>query len=134
MGHLRLCLPLLLATLVCGEGQCRAAEKYVFPEGQHGKGRLQYISGVPVLSVAGTPEEIGEQVGVLALKPATRILDYPEDLLKSVGFSKALPLFAAAGNKMVAHFPADYQKEMEALVKAAGARRERVVIGNTLFD
>jgi hypothetical protein len=56
--------------LVCVAGLARAAGPFRFPEGKHGKGELKYISGVPVLVHAGTPEEMGEQMAVLGLKPA----------------------------------------------------------------
>src|SRR5438552_8602483 len=47
-----------------------AAEKpFRYPEGKHGRGELKYVNGVPVLTVAGTPEEIGEQIGVLTIRP-----------------------------------------------------------------
>src|SRR5207249_10385214 len=43
-----------------------AAEKpFRYPEGKHEKGELKYVNGVPVLTVEGTPEEIGAQIGVL---------------------------------------------------------------------
>jgi hypothetical protein len=35
---------------------------------------------------------------------------------------------------MVRHFPADYRRELEAMVKTAGVPRDPVVVGNTLFD
>ena len=47
----------------------RADEPFRFPEGTHGKGELKYRDGLPVLVVAGSPEEMGEQIGVLAIKP-----------------------------------------------------------------
>ena len=68
-------LVLLHARPVCG------ADPFRFPEKRHGKGELRYINKIPVLTVEGTPEEIGEQVGILAVKPATRVLDYPRGLL-----------------------------------------------------
>ena len=48
----------------------RGDQPFRFPEGKHGKGELKYRNGLPVLIAQGTPEEIGEQIGVLAVKPA----------------------------------------------------------------
>ena len=48
----------------------RGQEPFRFPEGKHGKGELKYRNDLPVLIVQGTPEEMGEQIGVLAVKPA----------------------------------------------------------------
>src|SRR5437588_12167865 len=88
MIRLRLLMP-LIAGLVLHAISTRPAsaaapaEPFRFPEKQHGKGELKYINKIPVLTVEGTPEEIGEQVGVLALKTAVRVLEYPRGLLDS---------------------------------------------------
>src|SRR5437879_8516254 len=49
------------------------AEPFRYPEARFGKGELRCVNGLPVLTVAGTPEEMGEQVGKLAALPAKRI-------------------------------------------------------------
>ncbi|MBI1914642.1 MAG: hypothetical protein HYS12_07875 [Planctomycetes bacterium] len=121
-------LVLLHALPPCG------AEPFRFPEKRHGKGELRYINKMPVLIVEGTPEEIGEQVGVLALKPAVRVLDYPRGLLDQFSVGGLWGLAVKQGKAMVEHFPADYRTEMEAMAKASGAPWDKVVAGNTLFD
>src|SRR5439155_12873572 len=105
-----------------------------FPEGSFGKGALWYVNGLPVLRVAGTPEEIGEQVGVLAVAPAQRILDYPRELLRRLHLGLLWGPLVKAGDHMVEHFPADYRAELEATVRSAQVSRDPVVAGNTLFD
>jgi predicted choloylglycine hydrolase len=122
-----------------------AAEPFRYPEGKHNQGRLTYVQGLPVLVVAGTPEEIGEQTAVLAVKPAGRVLDYPEDILRHVAarvpglpgelaYRTARQFFVSTGLAMLRHFPPDHRQEMEALVKAGGFDRQRIVLGNTMFD
>ncbi len=112
----------------------RAAEPFRYPEGKCGKGELRYVNTVPVLTVEGTPDEIGRQVGTLAVRPATRLLAYPKDFLKAFGLELAWPLFVRAGKGLLKQFPADHLAEMEALVKAAGADWDTVVAANTMFD
>ena len=110
-------------------------EPFRFPEGKHGStGELRYLQGIPVLTVSGSPEEIGEALGTLALKPGKRALQYPQDLLQlhKVGFLWGM--FAYSGNNMVKGFPADYRTEMDAMVKASKTDRAGVVVGNTFFD
>jgi isopenicillin-N N-acyltransferase like protein len=112
-----------------------SAEPFRFPVGTHGPtAELKYVKDVPVLIVAGTPEEMGEAVGTLALKPAPKALGYPRDLLKRVAMERLWNVFVTGGEGMFKHFPADYQKELEALIKASGAGRDGVIVGNTLFD
>jgi hypothetical protein len=59
----------------------RAGEPFRFPEGKHGQGELKYRNGVPVLTVSGTPKEIGEQVAALIAQPSARLLKYPREVL-----------------------------------------------------
>jgi isopenicillin-N N-acyltransferase like protein len=105
-----------------------------YPEAKHGNGSLKYINGIPVLTVQGTPEEIGEQKGALAVKPGARLLKYPRELLKAHGVDVAWPVIVKTGLGMYDHFPTDYQKELEAAAKASDVDKETFIVGNTLFD
>jgi len=111
----------------------RAADPFRFPEKEHGKGKLKYTNGVPVLVVEGSPEEIGDQVGTLAAKPADKILNYPKDLLDRFKVPLGWQVFYKAGTGMLPQFPADHRQELDAMVKS-GVDREKLVVGNTMFD
>ena len=65
----RLCF-LCVAILCLGSATGFAGDPFRYPEGRHDKGELRYINGIPVLTAVGSPEEIGSQIGVLALKPS----------------------------------------------------------------
>ncbi len=111
-----------------------AAEPFRFPEGSCAHGWLRYVNGVPVLTVHGTPEEIGEAVGALALEPARRMAFYPDDLLRHYGCLLLRTTFVHQGNRMFGHFPVDYQRELEAIGRSSHVERECLILGNTLFD
>jgi predicted choloylglycine hydrolase len=111
-----------------------AAEPFRFPEASHGKGKLQYINDLPVLIVEGTPEEIGEQVGILAAKPAPQILNIFQEFLKIRGLEKAWPWLVQVSHLMEAQFPPDYVKEMEAAAKASSLDRDKVIVLHTIYD
>src|SRR5205807_6387216 len=49
----------IVAFIFCCPALSKAEEPFRFPEASHGKGKLQYINDLPVLTVEGTPEEIG---------------------------------------------------------------------------
>src|SRR3712207_6948997 len=51
-----------------------------FPEARHGKGQLKYVNELPVLSLEGTPEELGEQAGVLAVRPGAQLLNLSQEV------------------------------------------------------
>jgi isopenicillin-N N-acyltransferase-like protein len=112
----------------------KAADPFRYPEATHGKGSLKYVNGIPVLTVEGTPEEIGEQIGVLATKHAAKLLTYPKEVLKVFHASLTWPLLVKEANAMVPNFPKDYLKEMDAELKATEGDRELLVVGNTMFD
>jgi hypothetical protein len=110
----------------------RAAEPFRYAEGRHGKGELKYVNGVPVLILAGTPEEMGEQMGVLALKPSGRLAGLIKDVAKN--FGPAWPVLARVCDALFARFPAEYRREVEAMARAGGWDRELLVVANTISD
>src|ERR1051325_6960336 len=109
---------LAFAVLLCAGFAGRAGEPFRFPEGKHGKGELKYINKVPVLILTGTPEEMGEQMGVLALKPAAKGVAIAKEILKREKLDALVPILVALGNGRLAQYPEAYRKEFEAMVKA----------------
>lgn len=135
MATLRLARPsflLVFAAVFALSG--RADEPFRFPEGKHANAVLRYVCGRPVLVVRGSPDEIGEAVGVLAVRPAERMMHYPSDLMNHYLIGASYEPIAAAGRKMFKRFPPDYQRELDAIVRASGADRDDVIVGNTVFD
>jgi hypothetical protein len=110
------------------------APSFRFPEGNHGRASLLYHNGVPVLSVAGTPEEMGESIGMLAVRSAVRMSAYPDDLLRLYRATWTRRLLVWAGERMVSRMGADHRAEMESIERASGVERGCMVLGNTLFD
>jgi hypothetical protein len=112
-----------------------AADKpFRYPEGKHGKGTLKYIKGVPVLTVEGTPEEIGEQIGALTVKPVGGFEKLFKEFLKFQGAEKAWPFLVKACTTLYKRMPADHVKEIDALAKASGIDRDLFVVANTIMD
>lgn len=125
-----LCLAILFLRSVTGVG----AEPFHFPEGRYDKGELRYVNGIPVLTVSGSPEEMGEQIGELALKPSFSLVQHFDDYLKKKGLDKLSTVVFAASETLYQRFPSRYRRELEAMIKASGANRNLVVLGNTGFD
>jgi hypothetical protein len=111
-----------------------AAEPFRYPEAEHGKGKLKYVNDLPVLIVEGTPEEIGEQMGILAVKPASKVLNIFHEFLKLRGLEKAWPWLVKVSNLMEAQFPPDHLREMDAAAKATGFDRDTLIVLHTLYD
>src|SRR3954451_8931229 len=101
----------VLAAVVCAlgvlllAGPLRADPPFRFPEGKFGTGELKYRGGLPVLTVAGTPEEIGTAVGVPALNPGLRVARYPEEILRNFFVGYLYWPALKVGRGMVEQFP-----------------------------
>jgi isopenicillin-N N-acyltransferase-like protein len=126
-----LTIPFLLALVA---SQTLAEEPFRYPEARHGKGELKYVNGVPVLRMEGSPAEVGEQLGVLALKPARRLLEISDKFLEANGWKKIFTITLKTGNLMLPQFPPDHVKELEAAARASGWSRDLLVFGNTVTD
>src|SRR5438876_2328458 len=108
--------PALLCCLFLGVSFARAESPFRFPAGKLGdKAELKYVNNIPVLTVAGSPEEMGASVGALALKPGARVLGYPRELLVLRGVDTLWGYARAAGKSLYKQFPAEYHDELEAL-------------------
>jgi predicted choloylglycine hydrolase len=63
-----------------------------------------------------------------------KVLDYPKALMEYFSAGLFWNVVLSQGRDMVKHFPTPYRDEMDALIKASGAPRDKIVVGNTLFD
>jgi isopenicillin-N N-acyltransferase like protein len=112
----------------------RAQDTKRFPAGKHGGGELRYVEGVPVLTVRGTPAEMGEQFGALAVKTAPDLDGLIARFLDDTGQKGRYPLVLAMGTRLLPGFPAHHRAEMEAAAKAGNSELGRHVFANTVAD
>jgi hypothetical protein len=124
-------LAVVVVVLSAAAGAC-AAEPFRYPEGTHGKGELKYRQGVPVLVAAGTPAEIGEQIGVLAVKPLAPQMVLVKKYVEN--FGPAWPVLVKICEGLFQQFPAEYRAELEAMARAGGVERELLIVANTIGD
>ena len=111
-----------------------ADPKPVFKEGKHNGGELKFVDGVPVVTVSGTPAEIGEQLGELIGKNATDPNPVLDDFLDAVKLKGTLPILKKLSGSLQKGFPADHLGEMEALAKQAGYELDVLLVSNTIYD
>lgn len=100
----------------------------------HGKGRLVAQNGILVLYLEGTPQEIGEQHGVLLKKHIREVMDR---MLYGVGvgssFLRGRWFFGdieEAQARLLPYMNPAYLEEMDALATAGGFHREEVRLTN----
>src|SRR5437763_17113936 len=111
-----------------GDAMLKPAAAFRFPEASHNGALLRHHEDVPVLSVEGTPQEIGEAVGVLAVRPAPMMSAYPDDLLRHYRVRWLRPYLAWAGERLVRNLDAAHRAEFEAIARAAGIDRTQMVL------
>lgn len=106
-----------------------------YPEGQFAGAELKYIHEVPVLTVQGTPEEMGQQIAELAIKPSPKLAEYPHDLLDRVWAGWTWDYLMKQGRKLLPQFPDDHRREMDAMIRhSPQLPADSILAGNTLFD
>ena len=111
-----------------------SGEPFRYPEAVHGKGELKYVNGVPLLVVQGEPGEIGEQVGVLSVKPASNLFKLAPEFLQTQGIERMYPALLKMCNFMALRFPVAHLSELEATAKASGQPRGLFLFGNAFPD
>ena len=123
-------LPCILATplALCAE------EAFRYPEKKSGGGELKYIDGIPVLSLEGTPEEMGRQRGELMAQPAGPLLEYPKKLLQRYRLEAAWPMVTKSARQMLPRLPEDHRKELEAALAGRGVDADTLLVANTLLE
>jgi predicted choloylglycine hydrolase len=154
--HVWLLLCLCFGLFASAAGEALSAEPSPYKEGKHGKGRLLHIDGVPVLVVEGSPAEMGEQTGVLAVRHAKPLYDFPrqyfrrecttairglfpkwEDEKVAAMEQKLWPRFEALAVALEGNFPPAHREELDAIAEAAGEKvvsRRQLVATNGMFD
>jgi hypothetical protein len=123
-----------LAVVLLVAAPLAAADKR-FPEARAGGGELKYVNGVPVLTVEGTPEEIGAQFGELALKPAKEpLIGRVDSYMKQVGWEKAFPSMVRFAPVVFGSFPKENQLELATAAKTAGVDKNLLTALNAIPD
>ena len=130
----RTCRCLLLAMLLSAVAAARAEETRVFQENRFGDAELKYINDLPVLTVVGTPEEIGRQKAVLTVDVVKEIVNYPRQLLDRSDRKDHLPEYLAISKALARNLTADHRAELRAFADQSGIDSDVGILANTLAD
>jgi predicted choloylglycine hydrolase len=126
------CLIAIALALVAMLAQ--GGEPFRYTEGKYGGGELRFINDVPVLVVAGTPEEIGLQMGTLAkaaIQDARQLID---GYVEAKGLTKIFPALLKTASTLRGTFPPDHLKELEAVSKASGLSFDLLIAAHVMHD
>ncbi len=125
----------LLLLLAASAARADVARSFV--EGRSGSGELKYINDLPVLIVAGTPEEMGRQAAVLTGDVAKKLADYPRKLLLGMrgrGGKELVEKYVRMGKGLLPQLSADHRAELRAALDQLGGDGEYGLLGNVLPD
>jgi isopenicillin-N N-acyltransferase like protein len=126
--------------LVLAVSASRAAETRSFTEGRSGGGELKYINDLPVLIVAGTPEEMGRQTAALTGDVVKKLAEYPRKLVERRRNGKEgeaddrLAKCLEMSKSLLQQVSADHRAEMRAAFEQLKVDREMGILGNVLPD
>ncbi|MBX9624104.1 MAG: C45 family peptidase [Gemmataceae bacterium] len=124
----------LVALLVVAPAVGADAPK-TFPAASHKGGELKYVEGVPVLVMKGTPAEVGEQFGVLAVKNAPDLTGLHDRFRKETGMDgpRAFVVRKAA-RTLRPNFPPHHLAELTAVAAASGRDEDLLLFADTVAD
>lgn len=121
----------------CCQAAClpaRGEEELRYAAGKFEAGELKYIDHVPVLIVAGTPQQIGRQKAALLGTAIRQVGDYPRRLLKLMGHEDRWPRLVELGRQLLPQFPPDDVTELRAFADGTHGDRDLGIVANTLAD
>lgn len=105
-----------------------------FPAAQHGKGTLEHDQSIPILTVRGTPKEIGEQFGILAIKNAPGIMQLHQEFLADAKLEESFPAIKILAERLKNNLPAEYRTEMDAMASVSGVDPGILAFSAAVYD
>lgn len=126
--------PLVLLCLLAASAAVLGGEPRPYREGRFEKAELKYVGNVPVLTVEGTPAEMGRQKAELTGDVARKLADYPKKLIEQAGRQSHWPKVVEMAQQLLPQFPADHREELRAFAEKSGLDRQKGIVANTLID
>ncbi|MCG8648676.1 MAG: C45 family peptidase [Pirellulales bacterium] len=123
-----------ISFVALGGVACAQPKLFRYPEGKHGKGELRYHQDIPVLTIEGSPNEMGEQFGVLALKPTAALPNAADEFIEQLGWENQFKLVMRTADLVALNFPRRHLGEIESAAASSGWKRELLIFGNAITD
>ena len=134
LGTSRVFTQLFLLCILATATAVRADELFQYEAAEHEKGRLQYVDGLPVLELEGSPAEMGRQAAALTSDAAKQLISYPKKLATARAGGRGWARLEKTGRPLLANFPAHHKEELEAFARQAGIDAGEMAAANVMVD
>ncbi len=124
----------LLVVLAAPCSIAPAAEKVPFQEGRFEKGELKYVNHLPVLSVEGTPEEIGRQEAALTGAVVKVLGPYPQQLMTLSGRGQQWGQCVETARSLMSHATQEHRDELRSFAAQSAISLDLLTTANTIMD
>jgi isopenicillin-N N-acyltransferase like protein len=111
-----------------------AAEQSKFTPAKIPNAELRFVDGIPLATVSGTPEEIGEQLGTLFKKPIAELMAKRDEVSRGFGFKQPPGVALRMGRLLQPLFPDNQRREMMAIAKASGGDSDVLTFENVVYE
>jgi len=131
---LRVMAYFLAVAFFVNAGPAAAEKRAIYSPARFETAEIKIHEGVPIVTVSGTPEQIGAQLGSLLKQPISDLLERHDAFAKGFGFSKPVELLLKTGHLMLPLFPEPHRRELQSLVKVSGVDLDLLVFGNIMYE
>ena len=124
----------VLIILFAAKSAAPAAENRTFKEARFEKGRLQYVNHLPVLTVEGTPQEMGRQEAALTGEVAKSFSGYPRQLMTLSGQGSKWDKCVETARMLTSHASQAHRDELQSFADKADVPTDTLLVVNTIAD
>ena len=124
----------LLLVLVAPFSRAQAAEKLPFRRAASKRGSLSIVDHLPVLSVEGTPEEMGRQEAALTGAVVKLLAPYPQQLMARSGRGRQWDKCLETARTLMSHATQAHRDEVRSFAVQAGISLDLLTVANTIMD
>ncbi len=129
-----LLVPAVAAAATAEKQTEKGIGKQTFQEARFEKGQLRYRNHVPVLSVEGTPEEIGREEAALTGEVVKGAAAFPRQIMILSGQGAKWEKCVQTAQALTSHAPAAYRDELRSYAAKAGVPMDLLQVANTIMD
>ena len=122
--------------LLLGSACFAQSKPFAFPwkRGATEGGRLEYVQGMPVMFLSGSPTDIGRQQAELTGDIMKPLVEMPKRAVEELGAARQWPVIVFAANTLMKQAPRDQLIELKELIRVGKHDYASLMVGNGLIE